>query len=122
MELGQFFGTQNYYRWNQMLHKHLLTDGCHYVANEAKAYWLFDSIAYAAIGNAEVKKAYQQQRILFWELKLKPDGSAVLEARLDSDQPILYKEEIVWTDFPEDIRIWVNYNGDSYVYMLPSEY
>lgn len=43
IDLSQFYGTENLYRWNSLT-KSVLTDGCKYLAEVAGAYWLFDAI------------------------------------------------------------------------------
>ena len=115
-ELKQFHGTSEY-------HKHLfpgkspilLTDGCRYVRDECKAYWLFDAIL-----------SYQQDKILrginfqVWEFKqLKKDLSWQLTCREDTGRKPLITQSIEYSDFPLDyIKIWVI----DKVALLPSEY
>jgi hypothetical protein len=41
-QLGQFTGTSRYYR---ISHRHLLTDGTRYLAEQAACFWLMDAIA-----------------------------------------------------------------------------
>jgi len=43
IDLSQFYGSENLYRWN-FLTKSVLTDGTKYLAEVAGAYWLFDAI------------------------------------------------------------------------------
>jgi hypothetical protein len=114
--LSHFKGTEEY-------HKHLfpgkspiiLTDGCKYVRDECKAYWLFDAIL-----------SYQNDKILkginfqIWELKrLKKDLSWLLTCREDVGRKPLISQAIEFSDFPIDyIRIWVIGS----IALLPSEY
>ena len=115
-ELKQFHGTSEY-------HKHLfpgkspiiLTDGCKYVRDACKAYWLFDAIL-----------SYQCDKILsgvnfqVWELKqLRKDLSWQLTCRGDTGKKPLITQSIEFSDFPLDyIKIWVI----DKVALLPSEY
>ena len=115
-KLKQFHGTTMY-------HKHLfpgkspilLTDGCKYVRDVCKAYWLFDAIL-----------SYQCDKILrginfqIWELKqLKSDLTWQLTCREDTGKKPLIRQSIEFSDFPLDyIRIWVI----DKVVLLPSEY
>ena len=115
-ELKQFHGTTEY-------HKHLfpgkspilLTDGCRYIRDECRAYWLFDAIL-----------SYQQDKILkginfqVWELKqLKKDLTWQLTCREDTGRKPLITQSIEYSDFPLDyIKIWVI----DKVALLPSEY
>jgi hypothetical protein len=45
VELEQFTGSVNFYRWSALFPQHLLTDGAHYLAEKAGAFWLMDAIA-----------------------------------------------------------------------------
>lgn len=115
-ELKMFHGTTQY-------HKHLfpgksaivLTDGCKYIRDECKAYWLFDAIL-----------IYQCDKILWginfqvWELKrLKVDLSWQLTCRDDTGKRPLIRQSIEFSDFPLDyLKIWVI----DKVALLPSEY
>lgn len=114
--LKEFHGTVEY-------HKHLypgkspiiLTDGCKYLRESCKAYWLFDAIL-----------SYQYDKVLkgvnfqIWELKqLRVDLSWLLTCRADQNSKPLIRQPIEFSDFPLDyIKIWVI----DKVALLPSEY
>lgn len=115
-ELKQFHGTSEY-------HKHLfpgkspmiLTDGCKYVRDACKAYWLFDAIL-----SYQCDKILQHVNFQIWELKqLRKDLSWQLTCREDTGKKPLITQSIEFSDFPLDyIKIWVIDN----VALLPSEY
>jgi dihydroxyacetone kinase DhaKLM complex PTS-EIIA-like component DhaM len=44
VSLNYFTGTDKYYRHRIGTSQFLLTEGCKYVAEQGKAYWLFDII------------------------------------------------------------------------------
>jgi len=115
-ELKQFHGTAEY-------HKHLfpgrspilLTEGCKFIRDESKAYWLFDAIlSYQA--SRELKNVNFQ----VWELKqLRKDLTWQLTCREDTGKKPLITQSIEYSDFPLDyIKIWVI----DKVALLPSEY
>jgi hypothetical protein len=113
--LKQFNGTESY-------HKHLfpgkspilLTDGCDFIRNECKAWWLFDAIL-----------SYQSEKILrnvnFQIIELRQnmkDLSWLLTIREDSNQKPLISQVIEFSDFPLDyIKLYV-IDG---IALLPSE-
>ena len=115
-ELKQFHGTTEY-------HKHLfpgkspifLTNGCKYIREVCKAYWLFDAIL-----------SYQSDPLLrgvnfqIWELKqLRKDLTWQLTCREDRGKKPLVVQSIEYSDFPIDyLKIWVI----DKVALLPSEY
>ena len=109
-DLAQFNCTENHYRHFTGLK---YTDGVKFMAEVGEAYWLIDAIAsYQAGLKDPILKAFQ-----LWELVV-TNGSAVLTARPDSDQEPVITQEIPYTDFPFDIKLWVS----SGVLLLPSEY
>ena len=114
--LREFHGTSQYY-------KHLfpgkspilLTDGCKYVRDACKAFWLFDAIL-----SYQCDKVLKGINFQIWELKrLKLDLSWQLTCREDTNTKILIRQSIEFSDFPIDyIKIWVI----DKVAILPSEY
>src|SRR5450759_5347845 len=115
-ELKMFRGTSDY-------HKHLfpgkspilITDGCKYVRDECKVYWLFDAIL-----RYQCEKILRDIKFQVWELKrLKVDLSWQLTCREDTGTKPLIRQTIEFSDFPLDyIKIWLI----DKVALLPSEY
>ena len=115
-ELKLFRGTNRY-------HKHLfpgkspiiLTDGCKYIRDECKAYWLFDAIL-----SYQCDKILKDVNFQIWELKqLKLDLTWQLTCREDTRKKPLIRQSIQYSDFPLDyVKIWVI----DKVALLPSEY
>ena len=115
-ELKTFHGTSEY-------HKHLfpgkspiiLTDGCKFILDQCKAYWLFDAIL-------SYQCDYRLSGINFqiWELRQqKKDLTWLLTCRADKGKRTLINQSIEYSDFPLDyIKLWVI----DKVALLPSEY
>src|SRR3990167_6373010 len=104
-DLDQFTGTEQYY-------KHWLginyTDGVKYLAERAGAYWLIDLIA-----SSHRKEPFQVSRLE------KTDKGWLATMKEDSDQPVLVRQEIEYSDFPlNEIELWL-IDG---VLLLKSEY
>lgn len=114
--LGQFCGTTGWYKWGGIFRNWLLTDGTQYLAETYKAFWLMDAIAsyYSKLRNHPFQ---------VWTLKVnKEKGSAVLSAS-NGNNKSLVRQEIAYTDFPDDITLYAADNGDGYwVVLLTSEY
>ena len=114
--LKEFHGTEKY-------HKHLfpgkspiiLTDGCNFIREECKAWWLFDAIL-----SYQCEKILNNVNFQIWILKrLRRDLSWELTCREDSAMKPLITQVIKFSDFPlEEIKIWVI----AKVCLLPSEY
>lgn len=111
INLSQFIGTEKYYR---ITHRHLLTDGTKYLAENAQCFWLMDAIAshlpkqyhdYFAVVNITVK-----------------NGSAQLTLD-DGNGNIFAQRFIEYTDFPmNEIKLYCSFDGEYWVIMLISEY
>ncbi len=90
---------------------------------ENGAAWLIDAIA-----------SYQFEKVLLegdlkyfqiWNLEVS-GSSAVLTCRSDSDEPAVISQEIEYTDFPFNIKLYVELGSldggtESMICMLPSE-
>jgi hypothetical protein len=118
--LGQFTGTESYFRyWGGIS---FLTDGVKYLADEAGCYWLLD-----AIGSYQSELAkHPDQRLRemqFWTLEVNADKSAVLTCIADKGETPAVTQKFEWTDFPlPEIQIWLGFEGDKRIALLPSEY
>ena len=110
-ELSQFIGTEKLYR---ITHRHVLTDGTKYLAEQAKCFWLMDAIAsyltssyddYFAVARLVVK-----------------DSSATLTLD-DGNDTEFATQQIEYTDFPlNEIKLYCSFDGEHWVIMLTSEY
>lgn len=115
--LAHFYGTEAYHRWS-MLTNMVATDGVKWLAENAEAYWLLDTLA-------SHQKTCSQDTMLrdmqFWTLTVSPDNSALLICERDSGD-VAIRQKIPLTDFPlSEIKLWVQ-NGSYLVVMLPQEY
>ncbi len=114
--LREFTGTEGY-------HSHLhpgkspikLTDGCAFVREQCKAYWLFDAIL-----SYQCDPRLRKVKFQIWILqRLKKDLSWELTCKVDTGKKPIITQIIEFSDFPLDsIRIWM-IDG---ICLLPSEY
>jgi hypothetical protein len=125
LDLSQFTGTTNHYRWSGLFRNCVLTDGTHYLAETAGAYWLMDAIA-SHQPRLRRHKDSRLRTLQFWTLKVdQQKHSAVLSCRADSAEKPAVLQRIEYTDFPlPEITIWVavGQQGEPTVLMVPSEY
>ena len=105
-----YYGTENYY-------KHCtgnnFTDGVKAMAEKYKAFWLIDVVFSYQYGKAK-KVPFQ-----IWEIVTNDSFKATVEMKEDTGQPILVRQKIPYTDFPEGIFKMYYINN---VLLLPSEY
>lgn len=113
-EIRQFTGGDEFYsHWTKRI---TYTEGVHFIAEKYGAYWLIDLIAsYQPVKNKQKQLADFQ----VWELRLDlAKMGCTITCKEDSGEPNLVKQTVPFTDFPEDITLWVE--GD--VLLLPSEH
>jgi hypothetical protein len=114
--LKEFHGTSKYFR-HLFPGKSpiLITEGCAFVREQCKAYWLFDAIL-----SYQLDKRLKNVPFQIWELKQQmKDLSWLLTCQEDSGKTPLISQRIEFSDFPLDsIRIWVI----DAVALLPGEY
>ena len=112
-DLRQFTGTENWYR-HGINRKVLFTDGAKYVADEAGAYWLLDTIAISQ----RHRKRVAAEEFQVWKLTVHPNRTATLTCE-DGNGSVVYTERLRFTDFPLDgVTLWFS---NSVIY-LPSEH
>lgn len=112
-KLRQFTGSEHWYR-HPLVRQVLFTDGAKYVADQAGAYWLIDTIAFAQ----KTQPAVAAEAFQVWKLDVKPDNTGVLTCADGSDRAV-FTQPLEFTDFPEPgIVLWFTDN----TIFLPSEY
>ena len=132
-DLNGFTGCDQWTR--HWLNRNIIySEGMAYVAEHAGggAFWLIDAIASHEAGPmiAALRQADSDFDYLhFWYLTVDTERhTAVLECRLDSEQPAVVAQEIEYTDFDlGSIKLYVAVTEGSdgnpvWVIMLPSEY
>jgi len=102
-------GSESYFRHHGQA---LYTDGMKIVADIAGAYWLIDAIfSYAR------KEVFQ-----VWHLDV-VGSKAFLTMQEDTDAPVLVRQEIEFTDFPEgQWKFYLVVDPSQAVLMVPNEY
>jgi predicted glutamine amidotransferase len=119
-DLSGFTGTEQYHYLNFM--KNLkFTDGWAYLAKELGCFWLADIVA--SVQN--LKKIRENNSFIVWRIEVK-DSEAVVSAYTDCEEDgsyspskRLYKQKVMYTDFPEGEFDWYQ-QGD--VVLLKEEH
>jgi hypothetical protein len=111
-DLTQFTGSDTWYEHPTGL---LYTEGVNYVAEHGGAYWLIDAIASY---QPQLRRNPELNEFQLWELEVE-DSGAVLTCRPDSDQPVVVRQKIEYTDFPlAKIKLYV----EGGTLLLPNEH
>ena len=112
-DLAQFTGTTCYYRIGR---QHLLTDGTHYLAEQAECYWLMGEIA------LHLTELGIKDWFVLVTVSVNADGQAVLTYS-DGLGGERARQTIPYTDFPIDsLRLYACWDTEHWTIMLPSEY
>ena len=111
-DLAHFTGTTCYYRISK---QHLLTDGTHYLAEQAGCYWIMDAIA------SHVTEIGTQDWFIVVRINVE-DHQAVMRYE-DGNGRELARQAIPYTDFPlANLTLFAVWDTEHWVIMLPSEY
>lgn len=115
--LPNFTGTEHWYRWSPLFRTLLLTDGAKYIADSCDAYWLMDVIgSHLSSVKERMGHVILMRKSKSWHFEIN-DGD-----RGDGVK-IYAKQKIEYSDFPlERIDMYLIYDGEHWVLMLPSEY
>ena len=108
-DLRHFTGSERCYRNFTGLR---YTDGVHYLAENAGAYWLID-----LVGSYQHK--LRKVPFQVWQLTVNNDHTALVTMREDDGEPTKVRQELDYTDFP--LRSFEWYCVDR-VMLLKSEY
>jgi hypothetical protein len=111
-DLAQFTGTTCYYSIGR---KHLLTDGTHYLAEQAGCYWLMDAVSshLAEIGTED----------WFIAVRIEVEDHQAVMRYEDGNGREVARQAIPYTDFPlQNLTLFAVWDTEHWVIMLPGEY
>jgi hypothetical protein len=119
IDLSGFYGSENLIRWSPIT-RSVLSDGAHYLAETAQAYWLFDAID----SHLTTRGVTDETEFTVATLRRLSDTGTDAELTLDDGNGNIYvKQYIQFTDFPlAEIKLYAVFNGNAWTHMLPSEY
>jgi len=111
--LAQCYGSAEFYRhWSGLIY----TEGIQTMAEACRAYWLIDLIA---SHQGPIIRHPGLADFQLWEITARPDHTATVTCRADSDRPAVVQQELEYTDFPLDtLTIYV----EGVTILLPSEH
>ena len=110
-QLSQFIGTEKLYR---ITHRHVLTDGTKFLAEQAQCFWFFDAIA------SHLPKYFNDY---FCVARLTVQDSSAELVIDDGNDNVYARQKIEYTDFPlSEIKLYCQFDGEYWVIMLTSEY
>jgi hypothetical protein len=117
IDLSGFYGSENLIRWSPIT-RSVLSDGAHYLAETAQAYWLFDAI------DSHLTTRGVTDETEFTVAILSKFGCDDFKLTLDDGNGNIYvKQYIPYSDFPlTEIKLYAVFNGNAWTHMLPSEY
>lgn len=112
-DLNRYTGSECYYR-HTLNRRCVFTEGVHYLAEAAGAFWLIDAIILAQ----PYEDALKRTEFQCWTLAVREDLSAVLTCT-NGNHVYVYSQDISITDFPlKSVELWFANN----TLYLPSEH
>jgi hypothetical protein len=119
IDLSHFYGTENLIRWSPIT-RSVLTDGAHYLAETAGAYWLFDAID----SHITTKGLTSQTEFTVVNLRRLSTTADDFQLTLDDGNGNVFADQYIpYSDFPlAEIKLYAIYNGTGWTHMLPTEY
>ena len=101
------------YRYRHWTSKLIFTPGVQHLAERAGAFWLIDLVA-----SWQIDPKVRREPFQVWELKVKPDQTAVAVAT-DGNDNVLASQTIEFPDFPlPSISLWL----EDGTLLLPGEH
>ncbi len=126
-DLAQFTGTrvEDYHKYNALFNS-VLSEGCHFVARNGGAFWLFELID----SHIMTKKELSEMDMIFSKLKKHESGSGCTVYMEDGNNNVIAEQTVPYTDFPLDnFQVWTGQTihchelwDDVWVHYLPSEH
>ena len=114
-EFSGFIGTEHYYK--HWLPGFFFTDGVKSAVDKFSSYWLLD-----VIFSYQPQSRVAGEKFQIWTITSE-DKNAVVEMRADIDRPVIIRQEIPHTTFPEGVlKMFFIDDGSYKVLLLPSEY
>lgn len=113
--LGNFYGTENYFRVSGRL---VLTDGAKYLCTEAECFWFADIVNSILCTKPKIRR----ESFLVAKFEKLGESSGIFRLE-DGNYNLLYDQEIPYTDCPLDkIEVFVEASRDFHVMLLKSEH
>ena len=117
--LGNFYCTQNYWKFSPLFRNLVLTDGMQYLCESAQSFWLVDIVG-SILCEKKTVSYFKRQSPVSIRIKLNGKGGATVS--VGNEKKPFYVQEISYTDFPlQEFEFYVGDNGDFFVAMIPSE-
>jgi hypothetical protein len=115
-------GSEHFYRLNLLTPWAIATDGAYLMFQKLRCFWLFDSIVSHI---SSIKKNFPDifsEGFLVARLVRNEGGSGAALTIEDGNDLVLVTQNIPFTDIEENVLLFVEYNGDGWTVLLPSEH
>ena len=113
--VSQSTGSECFYRHWITSFDSVFTEGCKAVADVANAYWLIDECMTTGI----IK--YNAIEFQVWRLKVDTEKESGILTMCDDMKPV-YTKELVYTDFPCNMKFYLINDTVRWTLLLPQEY
>jgi hypothetical protein len=111
----QSSGTESYHRVSALFRTFVATDGVAEMCQKLKCFWVMDVVA------SYLPRL--RNRDSFFTVKVTRDEKGGCQFTIDNGSGKIYvTQDIPYTDLTYDLKLFLSYDGELWVIMLPSEY
>jgi hypothetical protein len=115
-------GSEHFYRLNQLTPWAIATDGAYLMFQKLRCFWLFDAVVSHI---SSIKKNFPDvfsDGFLVARLVRNEAGSGAVLTIEDGNDHVLKTQNIPFTDILQNVLLFVEYNGEGWTLLLPSEH
>jgi hypothetical protein len=115
-------GSERFYRLNPLTPWAIATDGAFLMFQKLECFWLFDLIVLQITKVKQKHPDIFSQGFLVSRFVRKNNGDSAVLTMDDGNKNILISQTIPFTTLTENVLLFVEYNGEGWTILLPSEH
>ena len=115
-------GSERYFILNPFCRWAIATEGANLMFKKLACFWLFDAVV-SHIPTIRVKfRDIYDEGFLAAKLHKNKTGNSAVLYMTDGNDNVLHKQVIPFTDIPENVMLFLEFNGEGWTVLLPSEH
>lgn len=115
-------GSENFFIMNPFCRWAIATEGVNQMCEKLSCYWLFDAVVSHIPTIRSTHPDIYEDGFIVAKLHLNKEDSGAVLLVTDGNDTVLQKQEIPFTDISENVMLFVEYNGQGWTVLLPSEH
>jgi len=119
---SQSTGSDNYTRLSPFVRDLIGTSGVIHMAEELVAHWFTDIVASYMTAIKRINARDPEQSFFVARISLLEDSKALFTLDDGNEAEVLIKQEIPYTDLKMNLKTYLQFDGQYWFLMMPSEY